>query len=305
VEHLTNLRTSASARHEAIRMAAEVTIEEHEDFDFIDSLPVTETNFGGFLRWHPRSGTANGSPLVKYVGKLWSPLFTLQDSCGPSPKLMLVAYEVTRPHICIQFLNFEPQNPALATMMLLGSLGHCRDLQSQICFRLARTPRMQKTNEKPSMAFVRAYAKFAKGTIKSLIIFPGNDFLAMSILRFLSYVGASLQISMIPFLSEADFDSWCETTSFATNGTLSLDSPQLSELAKAVSRLEAQYPQDVVDTTPLKGPYPSTNRPGPASENIASFQNSQEELKPLTSLQGSSLYLFKIEEVDEECAISD
>jgi hypothetical protein len=281
-------------------MTKEVNIVEHQDFDFIEGLPVAKTHYGGLLRLHPRSGATNGSPLVRYVGKLWSPLFTLQDSCAPNSKLLLVAYEVERPCVCILFANFEPQNPAVATLLLLGCLGHCRDLRSQICCRIARTPRLQKTNDKPSMAFLRAYAKVARGINRSLIVFPGNDSLAMYILRFLSYVGYSVQITMIPFSSETEFDSWYATTTFATKGTLSIDAPQLSELARAASRLEVLCPNDALDTTPLMGPYPSAPRPGPVSENIRPSEISQPQLSILRNEQSSERYLFKIEEVDDE-----
>jgi hypothetical protein len=294
----------ATIRHDAIQMTMEIVVDEDQDFDFIKDLPVTKTNYGGLMHWHPRPGVTNGSPMVRFVGKLWCPLFSLRDSSGPNPKHILVAHEVERPCICIQFSNFEPQSPVVATLLLLGSLGHCRELRSQVCFRLARSPRMQKRNDRPSMAFVRAYGKVSKGINNSLIVFPGNDFVAIAVVRLVAYIGTSMQISMIPFLSEADFDRWYEKSTFRTVGTLSIDAPQLSELAKAVSRLEAQYPNDALDTTPLKGPYPSTHRHRPGPENIASSQNSLEDFTTARNEQNSD-YLFKIEEVDEEYASSN
>jgi hypothetical protein len=60
----------------------------------------------------------------------------------------------------------------------------------------------------PSMTFIKTFAKAGRGVCKAVVVFSGEDCIAMPILRLFSYKGASLHINIVPFLSEAEFDTW-------------------------------------------------------------------------------------------------
>jgi hypothetical protein len=276
----------------------EIVADNIDCFDFSLSLPVARFNYGGLMRWHSCYLEVNGSPLIRFVNKLWSPLFSLQDCCGADPKLMLFAYDIERPSVCIQLSDFEPQNPILATLMTLGCLGHCRSIQSKICFRLARSPTLQKANTRPSMAFLRAYSRIAPAVCSALAVFPERDMVAFSVLRFLSYVGVKFQICMIPFLTEDEFSEWFKKTSFKPTGALALEAPEFSELLKSVKRLATQYTTDAIDTTSLEGECTITSNPSNLVEHID--ENAGEQSGPRVVTKYSDFFLFKIEEDNEE-----
>jgi hypothetical protein len=71
----------------------EIKVDNHQNFSFILGLPVTKIYYG-LMRCHPDHAEENGTPLIRYVRKLWSPMFSFRSSNADAPKFLLVACEV-------------------------------------------------------------------------------------------------------------------------------------------------------------------------------------------------------------------